>query len=146
MEGRHGGEHFVGAVRPAAGRKVRAHAECELRFGDAHVVAGERNASAVVAHTFPEKPARHRAIDGDVRLSGLAGRRDLPPEEGKRGAPLEERLDGVAGLACPGAHRLGQLRHPPALLPVLPQQIRRGSELRVRGRHATSRSQAASAA
>jgi hypothetical protein len=95
---------------------------------------------------FAEKPARHRAIHGDVRLPGFAGGRDFPPEKRKRSVPFEEGLNGVTVLACPGAHRLGQLRHPPALLPVLPQQIRCGSEVRVRGCHATSRRQAASAA
>ena len=57
-------------------------------------------------------------------LAGLAGRGDLPAEERTRGAPLNQRLDGVAIGARSRPDRFGNVGDDLARLPGPPKKLR----------------------
>src|SRR5687767_7335413 len=131
MQRAHSVEYVAHDIRHGARRQVASDAEGELGFTDAHVVSAERHLRAAVECLLEQQAAGERAVDVDVRLARRACRGDLPPEERRRAARLEPRLDGVALLACPRTDVFRKRGETKASFPAFPEEVRSAARLRV---------------
>ena len=122
-------QHLLHAVRRRARRQIHAHAEGELRLGDAHFVAGHRRRAAVRNHGLGQNPSGHGAGDIDVLLPGLAGGGDLPAEQMSGGVALDRGLDRVAVGPVQRALCLFERGELGAGTPVFMQRLRRCGNL-----------------